>query len=81
MTVIAIGVVLVLLLAVLAFLAPRLSSHPQRGVSRALGGGEQAASHAPGRLGEWLAKLFRKSNRAANRGASAGRQGRSKLPL
>jgi hypothetical protein len=69
------------LLLILAFLAPRLSRHPQRGVSKAFGAGSRAAGHAPGPLGRWLRKPFDGSNRAANRSASAGRQGRSKLPL
>lgn len=73
------GVCVVLL--ILAFLAPRLSSHPQRGVNSVLGGGGRAAGKAPGALGRWLAKPFHSSNRAANKSASAGRRGRGKLPL
>jgi hypothetical protein len=74
-----IGVCVVLL--VLAFVFPRLSSHPQRGVEGVLHGGERGARFAPGRLGEWLAKPFRKSRRATSKSASAGRRGRGKLPL
>jgi hypothetical protein len=69
------------LLLVLAFLFPRLSRHPQRGVNEALGGGSRAASHAPGKLGRWLSKPFRTSSRAANKSAATGREGRRKLPL
>jgi hypothetical protein len=69
------------ILLVLAFVAPRLSSGPQRGVSKSFGTGGRAASKAPGPLGRWLAKPFHKSSRAANKSASAGRRGRSKLPL
>jgi len=69
------------LLLVLAFVAPRLSSGPQRGVNKALGGGQRGAGKAPGALGRWLQKPFSKSNKAANRSASAGRRGRGKLPL
>lgn len=80
MTIAIIAGVCVLLL-LLAFLAPRLSRHPQHGVTKALGGGAQAAGKAPGRLGQLLAKPFRSSGRAANKSASAGRRGRGKLPL
>jgi hypothetical protein len=69
------------LLLVLAFLLPRLSRGPQRGVNRALGGGSRAGSKAPGPLGRLLSKPFQKSSRAADKSASAGRRGRSKLPL
>ena len=70
-----------ILLLLLAFLAPRLSRHPQRGVNKAFGGGAQVAGKAPGPLGRLLAKPFRSSSRAANKSASAGRRGRGKLPL
>jgi hypothetical protein len=80
MTIVIIAGVCILLL-LLAFVAPRLSRHPQRGVSKALGGGAQVAGQAPGRLGQLLAKPFRSSSRAANKSASAGRRGRGKLPL
>lgn len=66
---------------ILAFLAPRLSRHPQRGVDRVLGTGQSGASHAPGKLGTWLSKPFSTSRRATNKSASEGRKGRSKLPL
>ncbi|HVE68008.1 MAG TPA: DUF6411 family protein [Solirubrobacteraceae bacterium] len=69
------------LLLVLAFLLPRLSRHPQRGVNKVLGGGARAGGKAPGRLGKWLSKPFSKSNRAANKSASTGRRARDKLPL
>lgn len=68
-------------LAVLAFLFPRLSSGPQRGVDGALRGGQNGAGKAPGKLGTWLQKPFRTSRKATSRSASAGRRGRSKLPL
>ncbi len=74
-----IGVCVVLL--ALGFLLPRLSQHPQRGVDRVLGIGDRGASHAPGPVGRWLQKSFRKSARAADKSASAGRRGHSKLPL
>jgi hypothetical protein len=75
---IIIGVCLVLL--VLAFLLPRLSRYPQRGVDRTLGVGQSAASKGPGGLGKWLQKPFGMSRRAANKSAEKGREGRGKLP-
>jgi hypothetical protein len=77
--VIIIGVCIVL--AVLAFLLPRLSTHAQRGVDSTLGAGESAAGSAPGKLGEWLRKPFQHSRKAANRSAQKGREGRSKSPV
>ena len=74
-----IGVCLVLL--VLAFLLPRLSRYPQRGVDRTLGAGQRAGSEAPGPLGRLLQKAFGTSRRATNKSAETGRRGRGKLPL
>ena len=76
-TVIAVCVVLL----VLAFLLPRMSRGPQRGVSKVFGGGARAGSKAPGPLGRWLSKPFSKSGRAANKSAETGRRARSKTPL
>jgi Family of unknown function (DUF6411) len=69
------------ILLVLAFLAPRLSSKPQGAVDSVLDVGRKGGSKAPGRLGRWLQKPFSKSERAVDRSAGAGRRGRSKLPL
>jgi hypothetical protein len=69
------------LLAVLAFLLPRLSGRPQRGVDRTLGTGQRAGSKAPGPLGKLFSKPFGASRRATNRSASAGRGARRKSPL
>jgi hypothetical protein len=69
------------ILAVLAFLLPRLSWWPQRGVDNTLGAGQSTAAKAPGKTGEWLQKPFRASRRATNRSAQKGREGRSKMPL
>ncbi|MBA3327809.1 MAG: hypothetical protein H0T43_05865 [Solirubrobacterales bacterium] len=74
-------VALCVVLLVLAFLAPRLSRHPERGAHKALGLGGRAGGMAPGKLGTWLSKPFHKGSRAAGRSASAGRRGRGKLPL
>jgi hypothetical protein len=74
-------VALCIVLAVLGFLLPRLSSRPQRGVDRTLGAGQRGAAHAPGKLGRWLQKPFQGSRKATNRSAAAGRRGRGKLPF
>lgn len=74
-------IVLCIVLLILAFLAPRLSRHPQRGATKAFGVGARGGSKAPGKLGTWLPKPFRTSQKAVNRSAATGRRGRSKLPL
>jgi hypothetical protein len=77
---IAVILVVCIVLAVLAFLLPRLSWWPQRGVDRTLGAGEKVAGKAPGKAGDLLEKPFEASRKAANRSAQKGREGRSKLP-
>ena len=79
MTIIAIAVICVILL-VLAFLLPRLSHGPQRGVDKTLGKGQQAGSKAPGFLGRLFQKPFSSSRKATNKSAAKGREGRSKMP-
>jgi hypothetical protein len=74
-----VGVCIVLL--ILAFLLPRLSIWPQRGVDRTLGVGQRAGGKAPGPLGRLFSKTFGTSRKATNKSASAGRRGRGKLPL
>lgn len=74
-------IVICIVLLILAFLLPRLSRHPQRGVDKTLGLGQRGAGQAPGKLGRWLQKPFQSSRKATNRSASAGRQGRGKLPF
>jgi hypothetical protein len=74
-------VVVCIVLLVLAFLAPRLSRHPQRGVDRTLGTGQRAGSSLPGLLGKLAQKPFSSSRKATSKSASTGRKGRSKLPL
>jgi hypothetical protein len=69
------------LLLILAFIAPRLSRGPQHAADKAAGAGQRGASHAPGRLGRWLAKPFGTSRKAFDKSAAAGRRGRGKLPL
>ena len=78
---IAIVVAACIVLLVLAFLLPRLSSHPQRGVDRTLGVGQRAGGKAPGPLGRLFSKSFGHSRKATNKSASTGRRARGKLPL
>ena len=80
MTILVIAAVCVVLL-VLAFLLPRLSHGPQRGVDKSLGAGQRAGSKAPGFLGRLFQKPFSSSRKATNKSASVGRRGRDKLPL
>ena len=72
--------VVCVVLLVLAFVFPRLSRHPERGVDKTLGAGQQAGGLLPGFLGRWAQKPFGKSRKATSKSASAGRRGRGKLP-
>jgi Family of unknown function (DUF6411) len=76
---IIVGVCVVLL--ILAFLLPRLSRGPQRGVDRTLGIGQRSGGKAPGPVGRLFSKAFGTSRRSTNRSASTGRRARGKLPL
>ncbi len=78
---IAIIVAVCIALLVLAFLMPRLSSRPQRGVDRTLGVGQRTGGRAPGPLGRLFSKSFGSSRRATNKSAATGRGARGKLPL
>ncbi|GAA5206413.1 DUF6411 family protein [Streptomyces sp. BB1-1-1] len=74
-------IVLCVVLAVLAFLLPRLSRHPQNGAQRTMGVGSRAGSKAPGPLGRLFSKPFRSSSRALGRSGSAGRRARGRMPF
>jgi hypothetical protein len=76
---IAAAIAICIVLAILAFLAPRLSRYPERGVERTYGAGGRAAGKAPGPIGRWLRKPFDSANKATRKSASAGRRGRAKL--
>jgi hypothetical protein len=76
---IAIVVAVCIVLLILAFLAPRLSRYPERGVEKSYGAGGRAAGKAPGPLGRWLRKPFDSASKATAKSASAGRKGRAKL--
>jgi hypothetical protein len=77
---IAVIVAVCIVLLVLAFLLPRASWWPQKGVDRTLGAGEGTASKLPGKAGELASKPFETSRKAANKSAQKGREGRSKMP-
>lgn len=78
-----IGIVIAgcVVLAVLAFLLPRLSRHPQNGAQRGLGAGSRAGAKAPGVLGRLLSKPFSSSSRAMGRSGATGRRARSRMPF
>ena len=78
---IAIVVGFCVLLLICAFVFPRLSRHPERGGQRVIGMGSRGAGKAPGRVGRLLQKPFSHSSRAVTKSGSAGRRGRSKMPL
>jgi hypothetical protein len=69
------------LVFVVALLAPRISRYLEHGGDKPLGAGQRTASKAPGRLGRFLQKPFGTSRKAIHRSGSAGRRGRSKLPI
>ena len=77
---IAAVIVVCIILLLLAFLAPRLSRHPQRGVDGTLGVGQKAGGKLPGFLGRFAQKPFSSSRKATNKSAAAGRKGRGKMP-
>jgi hypothetical protein len=68
-------------LLICAFVFPRLSRHPERGGQKVLGFGSRGAGKAPGPLGRWLRKPFTQSSKAVSKSGSAGRRGRSKMPM
>jgi hypothetical protein len=77
---IAIVVGICIILAILAFLLPRASWWPQKGVDKTFGAGQDAAAKLPGKAGELAQKPFESSRNAANRSAQKGREGRGKMP-
>jgi hypothetical protein len=80
MTIAAVAVFCFLLL-IFAFLFPRLSRHPERGGQKVVGAPTKATSKAPGKLGHWLSKPFRSSQKAISKSGSTGRRGRGKMPF
>ena len=80
MTIVAV-IAFCILLLILAFLAPRLSRHPERGGQKVLGLGSRGAGKAPGPLGRFLRKPFQTSQKAVSKSGSTGRRGRDKMPF
>ena len=81
-TMVIAGVIaLCIIILILAFVAPRLSQHPQRGSQKVIGLGGRGASKAPGPLGRWFAKPFNTSNKMVGKSGAAGRKGRGKMPF
>jgi Family of unknown function (DUF6411) len=78
---IAIVVAICIVLLILAFVAPRLSRYPQRGVQKTYGAGGNAAGKAPGKFGTWLRKPFDSANKWTGKSGAAGRRGRDKAPF
>ena len=70
-----------IVLAILAFLLPRASWWPQKGVDKTLGTAQNAAGKLPGKAGDLAEKPFETSRKAANKSAAKGREGRSNVPL
>ena len=68
-------------LLVLAFLAPRLSTYFQKSGDKPMELGQRGAEKAPGKLGDLLAKPFKTSRKAIRKSGAKGREGRSKTPL
>ncbi len=67
------------LVFVIALLWPRMSRKVERGGTKPLAVGGQAAGKAPGPLGRLLQKPFGKSQRAIHKSGSTGRRAHSKL--
>jgi hypothetical protein len=76
---IAAVIVFCIVLAVLAFLAPRLSRHFQRAGEKPLELGQRAGGKAPGKLGKWLRKPFSTGEKAIQKSGAEGRRARTKL--
>jgi uncharacterized protein DUF6411 len=74
-------VALCILLLILGFLLPRLSSHAKRGTDKGFGLGQRAGSKAPGPIGTLLSKSFGKSRKATDKSHSAGKKAREKAPF
>jgi hypothetical protein len=69
------------LVAIIAFVVPRLSHHAERGGKKPFSLGSRGASKAPGKAGEVAAKPFQKAQEAVGKSGSKGREGRSKAPF
>ena len=79
MTILAVAAFCVLLVVV-AFLAPRLSRHMERGGKAPANAGARGARKAPG-IGRFLAKPFESASKWISKSGRAGRNARGKSPL
>ena len=77
---IAIIVTVCVILFILAFLAPRLSRHAERGAKAPAHAGSRNARKAPG-VGRWLAMPFESATKWMGKAARSGRKGRGKMPM
>ena len=68
-------------LALLAFLVPKLSRHPERLGQGVVGAGGRLGGKAPGPLGRLLSKSANSSSKAISRSGSGGRKARGKMPF
>ena len=79
--IIAIVVAFCVVLLVLAFAFPRMSRPVERGGQAPLSVGRRTGSKAPGPLGKLFSKPFSSAQKAVSKSGSAGRRGRSKMPV
>ena len=77
---IAIVVAACVVLFILAFLAPRMSRHAERGAKAPAHAGSRGARKAPG-IGHWLAKPFDSASKWMGKSARGGRKSRGKMPM
>ena len=70
-----------IVLLILAFMAPRLSRHPERAGQKVLGLGSRSAGKAPVTFSRAGFTGSSTSQKAVSKSGSAGRRGRSKMPL
>ena len=77
---IAIVVGVCIILAILAFLLPRASWWPQKGVDKTFGAGQDAAGKLPGKAGDLAEKPFETSRKAANTQRPEGPRGPGQAP-
>lgn len=78
---IAVVIGICILLAILGFLAPSLSNYARRGSDKGFSLGQRAGGKAPGPIGRLLSKSVGKSQRAADKSHTAGKDTRQKLPF
>jgi hypothetical protein len=77
---IAIVLAFCVVLLILAFVAPRLSRHAERGGKAPANLGARGARKAPG-IGHLLAKPFESASKWMSKSGSAGRRARGKTPV